>query len=166
MNLASVVVSPVAYNPVTDKIRVYSRIEVEITYGNANIPATLEMKDKYYSPLFHAAKEAVINPMSTRNEFNITPVKYLIIAHDMFANNEQLMSFVNWKKRIGYLVEVAYTSATGTTTTAIRNYILSEYTNATAENPAPTFVLLIGDVEQIPAFTGAQNHKTVLHYAT
>ncbi|MCR4825784.1 MAG: hypothetical protein K5882_02405, partial [Bacteroidales bacterium] len=107
VNMASVVVTPVAYNPVTDKIRVYSRVEVEITYGNANIPATLEMKDKYYSPLFHAAKEAVINPMNTRNEFNITPVKYLIIAHDMFANNEQLMAFVNWKKRIGYLVEVA-----------------------------------------------------------
>ena len=124
VNMASVVVSPVAYNPVTDKIRVYSRIDVEITYENANIPATLEMKDKYYSPLFHAAKEAVINPMDTRNEFNITPVKYLIIAHDMFANNEQLMAFVNWKKRIGYLVEVAYTSSTGTTTTAIRNYIL------------------------------------------
>ena len=166
VNMASVVVSPVAYNPVTDKIRVYSRIDVEITYENANIPATLEMKDKYYSPLFHAAKEAVINPMDTRNEFNITPVKYLIIAHDMFANNEQLMAFVNWKKRIGYLVEVAYTSSTGTTTTAIRNYILSEYTNATAANPAPTFVLLVGDVEQIPVFTGTQNHKTDLHYAT
>lgn len=166
VNMANVVVSPVAYNPVTNKIRVYNLIEVEINYENANIPATLEMKDKYYSPLFHAAKEAVINPMNTRNEFNITPVKYLIIAHDMFANNEQLMAFVNWKKRIGYLVEVAYTSATGTTTTAIRNYILSEYTNATAENPAPTFVLLVGDVEQIPVFTGTQNHKTDLHYAT
>lgn len=166
VNMANVVVSPVAYNPVTNKIRVYSRIEVEITCENANIPATMEMKDKYYSPLFHAAKEAVINPMSTRNEFNITPVKYLIIAHDMFANNEQLMSFVNWKKRIGYLVEVAYTNTIGTTTTAISNYIRTKYTNATAEDPAPTFVLLVGDVEQIPAFTGTQNHKTDLYYAT
>ena len=34
VNLASVVVSPVAYNPVTDKIRVYSRIEVEIHLGD------------------------------------------------------------------------------------------------------------------------------------
>ncbi len=168
VNMASVVVSPVAYNPVTDKIRVYSRIEVEITYGNANIPATLEMKDKYYSPLFHAAKEAVINPMNTRNEFNVTPIKYLIIANNMFANNEQLLSFVNWKKRIGYLVEVANTSTIGTTTTAIKNYIKAEYTNATAENPAPTFVLLVGDIAQVPTFTGTtdNSHKTDLYYAT
>ena len=166
VTIANVIVSPVTYNPVTNKIHVYSHIEVEITYENANIPATLEMKDKYHSPMFHTAKEAVINPMNTRNEFNITPIKYLIIAHDMFANNEQLMAFVNWKKRIGYLVEVAYTSTTGTTTTAISNYIQAEYANATAENPAPTFLLLIGDVEQIPAFTGTQNHKTDLYYAT
>lgn len=168
VNMANVVVSPVAYNPVTDKIRVYSRIEVEITYGNANIPATLEMKDKYYSPLFHAAKEAVINPMNTRNEFNIAPIKYLIIANNMFANNEQLLSFVNWKKRIGYLVEVANTSTIGTTTTAIKNYIKAEYTNATAENPAPTFVLLVGDIAQVPTFTGTtdNSHKTDLYYAT
>ena len=168
VNMANVVVSPVAYNPVTDKIRVYSRIEVEITYGNANIPATLEMKDKYYSPLFHAAKEAVINPMNTRNEFNVTPIKYLIIANNMFANNEQLLSFVNWKKRIGYLVEVANTSTIGTTTTAIKNYIKAEYTNATAENPAPTFVLLVGDIAQVPTFTGTtdNSHKTDLYYAT
>ena len=166
VNLASVVVSPVAYNPVTNKIRVYNHIEVEITYENADIPATLEMKDKYYSPLFHAAKEAVINPMNTRNEFNITPIKYLIIANDMFANNDSLLAFINWKKRIGYLVEIAYTNTVGTTTTAIRDYIQAEYTNATTENPAPTFVLLVGDIEQIPAFTGTQNHKTDLYYAS
>lgn len=139
VNIANVMVSPVTYNPVTNKIKVYSHIGVEITYENANIPATLEMKDKYHSLMFHTVKEAVINPMNMRNEFNITPIKYLIIAHDMFANNEQLMAFVNWKKRIGYLVEVAYTSTTGTTTTAISNYIQAEYANATAENPAPPF---------------------------
>ncbi|MBO7629097.1 MAG: T9SS type A sorting domain-containing protein [Bacteroidales bacterium] len=166
VNLANLVVSPVAYNPVTEKIRLYSRIAVEISYENADIPATLEMKDKYYSPMFHTAKEAVINPMNLRNEFNITPIKYLIIANSMFANNAYLMSFVNWKKRIGYLVEVAYTNTIGTTTTAIKNYIQAEYTNATAENPAPTFVLFVGDIDQIPAFTGTQNHKTDLHYAT
>ena len=169
VNMANVVVSPMAYNPVTNRIRLYSRISVEITFENANIPATLEMKDKYYSPLFHAAKEAVINPFqSSRNELNISPIKYLIIANSMFNDNENLNAFVEWKKRIGYIVEVAYTGSIGTTTTAIKNYILAEYTNATAENPAPTFVLFIGDIAQVPTFTGQSNsgHKTDLYYAT
>ncbi|MBO7491877.1 MAG: T9SS type A sorting domain-containing protein [Bacteroidales bacterium] len=168
VNMANVVVSPVAYNPVTNRIRLYSRISVEITFENANIPATLEMKDKYYSPLFHAAKEAVINPFQVRDEFTVSPIKYLIIANSMFADNENLAAFIAWKKRIGYIVEVAYTSNIGTTTTAIKNYIAAEYTNATAENPAPTFVLFIGDVAQVPTFTGQSSsaHKTDLYYAT
>ncbi|MBO4488359.1 MAG: T9SS type A sorting domain-containing protein [Bacteroidales bacterium] len=167
VNMANVTVSPVAYNPVTNRIRLYSHISVEITYENANIPATLEMKDKYYSPLFHAASEAVINPLQERDEFNVSPIKYLIIANNMFVNDENLANFVNWKRRIGYIVEVANTSTIGTTTTAIKNYIVSEYTNATAENPAPTFILLVGDVAQVPTFTGtASSHKTDLYYAT
>ncbi|MBR4136611.1 MAG: T9SS type A sorting domain-containing protein [Bacteroidales bacterium] len=167
VNMANVVVSPVAYNPVTNRIRLYSRISVEITYENANIPATLEMKDKYYSPMFHTAQEAVINPMNLRNEFNISPIKYLIIANSMFAGNEYLTEFINWKKRIGYIVEVAYTNEIGTTTTAIKNYIMTHYNNATASNPAPTFLLLIGDMAQMPTYSGTtDSHKTDLYYAT
>ena len=88
----------------------------------------------------------------------------------MFRNDENLQSFINWKKRIGYLVEIAYTddSNVGTSTTSIKNFIKAKYDNATPENPAPTFVLLIGDVAQIPAFTGVSDnsHVTDLYYAT
>ncbi|MCR4964992.1 MAG: T9SS type A sorting domain-containing protein [Bacteroidales bacterium] len=168
INMANLVVSPIAYNPVTNRVRVYSRINVEVTYENANVPATLEMKDKYYSPMFNAAHEAVINPMQVRNEFNISPIKYLIIAHSSFVNDENLAAFVNWKKRIGYIVEIVSTANIGTTTTAIKNYIAAEYTNATAANPAPTFVLFVGDIAQVPTFTGTASsaHKTDLYYAT
>ncbi len=167
VNIANIVVSPVSYNPVSNKVRIYKHIEVALTYENANIPATLEMKDKYYSPMFHVAKDAVINPMEVRNEFNSAPIKYLIIANSMFAENDYLNEFINWKKRIGYIVEVAYTGTIGTTTTDIKNFIMTKYTGATAEDPAPTFVLFIGDVAQIPAFSGTtDSHKTDLYYAT
>lgn len=171
VNMANIQVSPIAYNPVTNQYRIYSNIRVEVTFEDANVPATYEMKSKYGSPLFETASNAVINPSArNRNEFSGSRIKYLIIAHSMFANNENLNAFVNWKKRLGYVVEVAYTSDAnvGTTTTSIKNFIQSRYDNATVENPAPTYLLLIGDHAQIPAHASTElnSHVTDLYYAT
>lgn len=172
VNLANIFISPVSYNPVTNKVRIYTSIEVEVTYVNPNEPGTYEMKAKYGSPLFHAATDAIINPLVSqdRSEYSAAPIRYLIIANSMFADNSDLTSFVNWKKRMGYIVTVAYTSDAnvGTTTTSIKNYIMSQYTGATTANPAPTYLLLIGDVAQIPTYTGVadNSHKTDLYYAT
>ncbi len=169
--LASIAVAPMTYNPVTNKVRIYRSVEVEVTYENANLPATYEMQSRYGSPMFMEASKSVINPMErTRSEFSQAPIKYLIVAHSMFANNESLQNFVTWKKRLGYLVEVAYTSDSnvGTTNTSITNFIKSKYTNATTSDPAPTFVLLVGDHEQVPAASGTtgDQHVTDLYFAT
>lgn len=173
INMGSLSISPFEYNPVTGQLRVCTHLDVEISFVNANIPQTMEMKTKYGNGMFDGQHCGVINPMSTtsfRDEIDNAPIKYLIVAHSMFRNDENLQSFINWKKRIGYLVEIAYTddSNVGTTTTSIKNFIKAKYDNATPENPAPTFVLLIGDVAQIPAFTGVSynSHVTDLYYAT
>lgn len=170
VTMANISVAPVQYNPVTNRVRVYKSLDVTVTFVNANIPGTYELKSRYGSPMFKTASAAVINPMGTRNEFSGAPIKYLIIANGMFADNDYLSQFVNWKKRLGYIVEVAYTSDAnvGTTTTSIKNYILTHYNNATAENPAPTFLLLIGDVAQLPSFScnTLNSHVSDLYYAT
>ncbi len=171
ITLANIYVSPVQYNPVTNRVRVYRSLDVTITYTNANIPGTYELKSKYGSPMFNVGSSAVINPIErNRNEFSVAPIKYLIIANSMFADNDLLNQFINWKKRIGYIVEVGYTNdpAVGSTTTSIKNYIMTHYNNATTQNPAPTFLLLIGDVGQLPAFncTTSNTHVSDLYYAT
>ena len=171
VTMASISVAPVQYNPVTNRVRIYKTIDVNVTFANANIPGTYELKSRYGSPMFSLASNAVINSMAqTRYEFSGAPIKYLIIVNSMFADNDQLNLFINWKKRLGYIVEVAYTSDpnVGTTTTSIKNYILTHYNNATAENPAPTFLLLIGDVAQLPSFSCStlNNHVSDLYYAT
>ena len=171
ITMATVYFSPIQYNPVTNRIRVCHSVDVEVTYVNANIPGTYELKSKYGSPAFQIGSSAVINPIrGTRDEFSGAPIKYLIIANSMFADNDQLNQFINWKKRLGYIVEAAYTSDpnVGTTTTSIKNYILTHYNNATAENPAPTFLLLIGDVGQLPSFScnTLNSHVSDLYYAT
>ena len=168
--LANLYVSPVQYNPVKQKIRIYTHFDVEFTYVNADMAKTIALQ-KFASPMFSLNEEQVINKMQeTRNEYSSAPIKYLIIGNSMFANNEELAAFVNWKKRLGYIVEVAFTneSAVGTTTTSIKNYIQSKFNNATPADPAPTFVLFLGDREQLPAFNGQSDnsHITDLYYAT
>ena len=99
------------------------------------------------------------------------PLHYLIVSHSSFR--DALDTLINWKKRQGFLVTVAYTDdpEVGTTSGSIAQYIKGFYTNATPELPAPTYLLLVGDNEQIPAFTArcgspAVDHVTDLYYAT
>ncbi|MBP5649908.1 MAG: choice-of-anchor J domain-containing protein, partial [Bacteroidales bacterium] len=174
--LANVYVSPVQYNPVTNKIRIYTKIDVEFTFVNTNLMMTQKL-EKYSSPMFELDAGTVINKMqnAAKNEYTGAPIKYLIIANSMFSSNTDLTAFVEWKRRLGYKVELAFTSDAnvGTTTTSIKNFIQNKYNNATAADPAPTFLLLIGDVAQLPAFdsqftsSSADNdHVTDLYYAT
>ncbi|PIY03767.1 MAG: Gingipain R, partial [Bacteroidetes bacterium CG_4_10_14_3_um_filter_31_20] len=89
------------------------------------------------------------------------PVKYLIISDRMFEST--LQPLIEWKTRKGFKVIIAYTDVIGNTTTAIKSYILTQYTNGTPSDPAPTYVLLVGDVAQVPAFQGS-GHVTDLYY--
>ena len=169
--LSGVHVAPVQYNPVTQRFRVYSRIAVEFTFANADMGRTLELQ-KYASPLFSSDNNVVMNKMQQdRSEYQGAPIKYLIIGNPMFSTNEELAEFVAWKRRLGYIVELVYTSDAnvGSTTTAIKSFIQGKYDNATPEDPAPSFILLLGDREQLPAFStqvSGESHITDLYYAT
>ena len=171
ISLANIYVSPVQYNPVTQTIRIYTRIEVEFSFVNPDMAMTTRLEEQA-SPLFDLDNSLVINRMEddSKDEFSSAPIKYLIVANSMFSSNTDLAAFADWKRRLGYLVEVAYTNdaSVGTTTTSIKSFIQNKYNSATSANPAPTFLLLIGDVAQLPAFTGETNngHVTDLYYAT
>lgn len=177
-NLAELVFSPVKYNPVTNKFLVYTEVEAVLTYRDADIVATREMKALHASLAF-GNDIATINSLDQRglgvkgqNDklSNAAPIRYLIVSHHMFRG--QFEEFVNWKRRTGYIVDVAYTddAAVGNSQTSIKSFIKSQYTNATASNPAPTYLLLVGDIEQIPAksyafSSGGSSHVSDLDYA-
>lgn len=169
MNLASVFVSPVEYNPVTGQFKIYRSLDVEIRYKEPDLPATYEMKKLHANAFFSLGEERVINSLTAlpaqRDALVKAPVKYLIVAHSMFR--EYLNEFIRWKQRKGFIVEAVYTDdpRVGSTTESIQQYLKSQYSNATVENPAPTFVLLVGDVQQIPNFS-RNGHVTDLYYFT
>ncbi len=145
-------ISPFEYNPVTNIIRVYENLEFEIVFENADLALTEELKQKYYSPFFTGMQKSILNyiPLSQRENLTQYPVKYVIVSHPMFSENIQ--SFIEWKKQKGFTVVEAYTDVIGTTTDAIKTYLQGLYDNGTVDDPAPSFVLFVGDIDQMPTW--------------
>jgi len=168
VRIARLNISPVQYNPVSNTIRVYTNIEAEIHFENADLIATKAMKQKNYSPFFNNFQSKLFNSLSngnTKDSLSKYPVKYVIVSDPMFQT--ALQPFVQWKTKKGFKVIEAYTNntAVGTTTTSIKAYLKSLYDAGTASNPAPTYVLFVGDVAQIPSFSGTTgSHVTDLYY--
>lgn len=170
-NVALLRVSPVSYNPVTGELQQVESMDITLTYVDADIPATMQLHQRYYSPEFSLGHRFVIELPCTKQIRNAAPLHYLIVAHSSFRG--YLDTFIDWKKRQGFIVTVGYTDEpeVGTTSTSIAAYTKSFYTNATEALPAPTYLLLVGDVQQIPAFNSrcqypASNHVSDLYYVT
>lgn len=72
---------------------------------------------------------------------------YLIIVPDAFYDD--VLPLAAWKERKGLTVWVKKTSETGTTREQIRSYIQTAYATW---DPAPGYVLLVGGINQMPAF--------------
>lgn len=170
-NIAILHVSPISYNPVTGQLQQITAMDITLTFEGADVAATRELHQRYFSPDFSISKEILGQLPCSKDVRTAAPLHYLIVANSMFRG--QLDQFVNWKKRQGFLVTVAYTDdpEVGTTANSIAAFAKSFYTNATAELPAPTYLLLVGDIAQLPAFSARctypdSDHITDLYYVT
>ncbi len=144
-------ISPIAYNPSANAIQYVSQINIDLGLRNADQNRTLEMARRYADRTFDQIfNRIVLNHNSDRN-FPFppaAPISYLIISATDFQT--ALTPFIEWKENSGYDVTVE-TAPTGATTTVIKNIILNAYQNW--ENP-PAYVLLAGDTNTIPCYTG------------
>lgn len=162
IRLANVNVNPVVYNPSNGTIKVYNNLKVEITFEGSNARTSQEMRAKTYSPYFEAIYKSIVNDRGfnypAHPDLTKYPVKYLIIANRMFE--AQLAPFIEWKTKKGFKVVVAYTDIIGTTPAAIKSYVATQYNAGTVNDPAPSFCLIVGDVDKVPAsFIGSESDK-------
>jgi hypothetical protein len=167
MRLGRLEISPVQYNPAGKLLRVCTSMEIEITFENADIAATQALKANTYSPYFEPGYSKILNYKNGQIKSNLTqyPVKYVIVADPMFQS--ALQPFVQWKTKKGFTVIEAYTNnpLVGATTTSIKAYLQGLYNAGTPSDPAPSFVLIVGDIAQVPAFAGVTGtHVSDLYY--
>lgn len=167
--IARLTISPVSYNPVKGIISVMNDIEVEITFAGADFGLHENIKASAWSPYFEVVQNALLNRLThgypAHPDLTKYPVKYLIVSPRMFEND--LQPFIQWKTKKGFKVVTGYTDQIGTTYNAIRSWVQAQYNAGTPTDPAPTFLLIVGDTPQIPATTGSSSGKmTDLYYGS
>jgi len=163
--LARISISPFQYSPVTNELKVITKMEVKVVFKNTDISAHLSNKKRYYSPEFEHLFKSCLNymPMQEKDVITTYPVKYVIISDPAFQT--ALQPLVQWKTKKGFLVVEGYTNdpAVGNTTASIHAYLKDMYDNSTTIDPAPTYLLIVGDDGQVPSFDNG-NHLSDMYF--
>jgi len=166
LRIARIEAAPLAYNPVTNILRVCTDMTLRVDYLHPDWETTRTAWQKHYSPAFEPVYSRIADyePMSaTKDTLTEYPIKYVIISDRMFE--AQLQPLIDWKTKKGFIVETYYTDEIGTSNTSIKNHIAGLYQAGSPSDPAPTFVLLVGDAQQIQPFDGyAGDHITDLYF--
>ena len=163
--LARISVAPFTYNPNTNELRVITKLEVKVLFKNIDLEGHKLNKQKYFSPEFNHLFKSCINYMPSEHKDVITtyPVKYVIISDPAFQG--AIQPLVDWKTRKGYMVVEGYTNdpMVGNTTASIHAFLKNMYDNATTSDPAPTYLLIVGDDAQVPSFDNG-SHLSDMYY--
>lgn len=163
VQLARIIISPFSYNPLKQELEIITSLEIKVSFTNASE----ENNQMFYSAEFEHLYKKCINylPPSPEDIITTYPVKYVIISDPLFQT--PLQPLIEWKTKKGFHVVESYTNDpnVGTTTASIKSYVQGLYDNATVNDPAPTYLLLVGDVSQIPSFSGnSGSHISDLYY--
>ena len=160
----------VRYNASTNTIRVYNDIDVEVTFEDADLALTEQTLVNTYSPYFRTVYSALFNERAILDIYDehpdlwAVPVKMLVVANRMFE--DAMQPWITWKTEKGFVMDVNYTDEIGTTASAIKTFITDKYNEGVANGQAPTFIIIIGDQNQVPqSQMGSATHKvTDLYY--
>jgi hypothetical protein len=138
---------PFTYNPAKNQLEVLKNATFTITYS-----INEESDKNHYSKVKNSYLSKFFKNYYTGNNFPAGEDfdgRYLMITAPHFEST--LTYFANYKRNIGYEVDVVNTNTTGTSASNIKNYIKNRYKNSSTR---PDFVLLVGDHEDIPASEG------------
>jgi hypothetical protein len=158
--IANVMVSPVQYDMSSNKLRVYSMLQYKVTYNkskarlakaaslnadNSDVSGSLLVSDSLYFRDLSILPSGPIVLVSQLDQLG-----YLIVTVPRYEH--YLKKFVQWKKMLGFNVEVAYNECW--TPESIKEAVQKGFEN----NSKLLYVLFVGDNDQVP---GQLIEKTV-----
>lgn len=154
--IVQVKVYPVKFNPVTTELVMIKSIGIRLSYSGTARDASARKARLKSENFENLARNLLVNytpieatmdteegaeGLSTTNSAD-----YLIIVDD--ALYDEILPLAEWKHKKGYKTRVVLMSTVGTTAANIQTYIQNAYNNW---SPAPSYVLLAGDHDVIPA---------------
>ena len=136
---------PFTYNPVTQTLRVYYHLVLEVNnvgIDNENIKLrTSNNINKYFQEIY---RNHFINFSTDRYTSVDEHGRMIVICYGSYMSNIQ--PYVDWKIQKGFDTELHNISTIGSTAAAILSFIQSEYN----EGDDLAFVQLVGDAAHIP----------------
>jgi hypothetical protein len=140
--------SPFAYYPATQTLRVYTRMKVSVNNVGIDNENVMSIAKSSASALFeNIYKGLFVNYNQAKypvlDEFG----RILIIKNTLF--DTAIQPYVDWKRQKGYTVNVVDVSVAGPTATQMKTYIQAQYD----QNTDLAFVQIMGDHPQVPSLT-------------
>lgn len=147
--LVLVEIYPVQYDPVQGTLWM-DDFEVTLTIEGGNLPAYLQRIQRwtdYYSK--KVVEKLTLNSKALLASIPAQEVGYLIIVPDAYA--DAIQPLADWRRDMGFYTWVVPKSQAGNSAPQIQAFIQNAYNTWPVP---PTFVVLVGDVDQMPYFTG------------
>lgn len=144
-------VYPFQYNPIRKVLRVYSRVVVKVKKSNTSaapvnplyktwsVTSVVDEFDFIY-------QQRYLNYVQYKYNAPVERGRILVITHPNFLT--AIMPYVRWKNIIGFPTEVVTTTTTGSTATAIKNYVVNYY-----NTKGLAYLLLVGDHTEVPTYS-------------
>ena len=143
VQIASLQVEPIDYNPANEMLRVYNDINLEVNFDNADVELTKKMYVDSYSPYFDVVYKQMFNSKTVAGVFEEyedlyrMPVYMTVVANSIFE--EALKPWLEWKMQKGFYIDVKYVDSE-TSSSVIKSYIKEQY-----DNVKPSFLVIVGD---------------------
>jgi Peptidase family C25/Propeptide_C25/Secretion system C-terminal sorting domain/Peptidase family C25, C terminal ig-like domain len=153
--LAAVYITPVRYNPLLNELEVITSMRIDIDFKQSGAKSVTSSLPE--SPVIaQSLAKGTLNyyPSDYITGYSTSPVGMIILTDTAFRMN--LKPFIKWKTEEGFKVKTIYkgTWPAGNSFAGIKDSLTRIYNSGTEENPAPEYLLIVGDVNKIPLSEG------------
>ncbi|MCK4428499.1 MAG: hypothetical protein KAW16_08460, partial [candidate division Zixibacteria bacterium] len=158
LRLAPIIFYPVQFNPQTGEVVVYKKIIVEIKFEGEGENPKLNPTNVLTRSFLKTYQRFVLNFDQVKGGLPVVDGSVLIITYDNFY--DQVEPLAEWKHKRGLSTHLVNLSDVGSSNTDIYDYIYDAYHGP----DPPEYVILVGDVQQIPTNSGIScitDHKYV-----
>lgn len=144
----NLIVNPVQYNPVQNKIRVHKKINISLASVEGDSVNTVNRRNisKAFEPLYKSTFVNFNQAASRLPRLNEIGRLLIITADEYEAAMKPL---VEWKKKCGLTVKVVPMSKIGTTNGDVKEFIQQEFNGGGLTN-----IMLVGDSDKVPSNKG------------
>ena len=139
---------PFVYYPAQNITRVYTKLVVDVVSNGTDLTNAMRTQKQSFASEFRGIYQNLfLNFAEAKYPVLEEDGRILVIKNSMF--DTAIIPWVDWKRQMGYTVDVVDVTVAGPSANSIKTYIQNQYD----QNNGLKFVQLIGDAPQVPSLS-------------